>query len=376
MSRFLICFATVFALAGCTSTSPYAIAGKEYDEAIVNAKASVKLLSDQRQKVARIGYVDDLLSSPQPSLNTIEKEFVNFACAGSGVLSIERSKLRILGNYGSSIGALTKQPDQDVVSLLASIATVDEKLKPISAGKPSTEQNDCADEVEGLLDMKAPGSVETGALGALLSFKSLVGSINDIAVIVLGQIDERKRVEALKKYVHSNSKTVSTLLREIASVDTDMDSLCNGTHGKRPYCRTYTVKPENAKADFVLPMPTKIAAQFVWQKRASLRQPYWRFQVALGALKSAKSVQEKAAALDGMLKVHRLLGEYDALRVTQAPDQLTDSLEEAQKVLVAVSEGTLPAGSGWAQFKAWADAFGSVAKGLTDAQDAVDKLKE
>jgi hypothetical protein len=371
-----LAFAFALILGACSSTSQYATAGKSYADAVSSANDSVKKLSDQRQRVARIDYVDARLIGFKPSNETIEKQFTDFACAGAGVLSTERSKLKMLSRFGGSIEALTKQPDMDIVSLLDSIATVDEKMKPLSLGKDSTEQADCASEVTGLLAMKIPARVESGVGASLIGFKSLVGALNDITVIVVGQIDEQMRAAALRKYVQSNTKTIETLLREISSTDTLLESLCNGADDKsRPYCRIYNDKPADAAADYVPPVPTKIAAQFVWQKRASLSQPFLRFQVALHALSSAKNVQDKAAALDAMLKVHRFLGEYDALRTTPAPEQLATGVREAHQALVKVSEGG-PPGSGWAQLKAWADALGGIAKGLSDAQDAIDKAKE
>lgn len=376
MTRFLFCIVPALCLGACSSTSPYATAGKSYADAVSSANDGVKKLSDSRQRVARIDYLDARLVNFKPSQETIEKQFTDFACAGAGVLSTERSKLKMLNKFGSSIEALTKQPDKDVVSLLDSIATVDEKMAPLSLGKDSTEQADCASEVTGLLAMNIPARVESGVGATLIGFKSLLSSLNDLAVIVVGQIDEQMRATALKKYVQSNTKTIETLLREISSTDTLLESLCNGTNDKnRPYCRIYNDRPINAAADFVFPVPTKIAAQFVWQKRASLRQPFLRFQVALNALASAKTVEEKAAALDAMLKVHRLLGEYDALRTTPAPEQLAAGVREAHQALEKVSEGG-PPGSGWAQLKAWADALGGIAQGLSDGQDAIDKAKE
>ena len=76
--------------------------------------------------------------------------------------------------------------------------------------------------------------------------------------------------------------------------------------------------------------------------------------------------------MDMALRIHRQLGEYDALRVTPSPQMLPGGLREAQQALVDVAEGKVPPGTGWGRIMAWAKTLGDVASGLGDAKKAIE----
>lgn len=361
------------ALGGCSATtSAYVKAGEGFTETMDGAKASVKLLADQRTRVARVAYANNAIVRGQASGGTVEKEFGDFVCKGTGALAEARAGAGVLGQYGKSVNDLLKRPDQDVASLYDSIATIEERQAKLKSPKRSTEQAECADEVAGLLAMDMATVPESGLLAGILTFKSVVDGLNKAVVGVLGLQDEAARAAALKTYITTNTTTVANLIDLLDQPSAEYDALCRNNGKSRVFCKAYIEKPDGAAADYVLPEPNKLAAQLLWQKWAALRQPYLRFQAFTAALPAARTPEEKARAMDMALRIHRQLGEYDALRTTPSPQLLGKGLREAQQALVDVANGNTPAGTGWGRIMAWAKAWGDVASGLGDAKKAID----
>jgi len=363
-----------FALGGCSATtSAYVKAGEGFTETMDGAKASVKLLADQRTRVARVAYADNLIVRGQTAGGTVEKEFGDFVCKGAGALVDARSGMKVLGQYGKSVNDLLKKPDQDVASLWESMATIEERQAKLKKPKQSTEQSDCADEVAGLLAMNMPTVQESGLLAGILTIQTVIDGLNKAVVAVMSMQDEAARAKALQVYITANTKTVADLIDKVGQISPEYDDLCRSDTGKhRIFCKVYTERPDGAAADYVIPEPNKLAAQLLWQKWASLRQPYLHFQSFSAAAPAARTPQEKARAMDMALRIHRQLGEYDALRVTPSPQMLPGGLREAQQALVAVAEGKVPPGTGWGRIMAWAKTLGDVASGLGDAKKAIE----
>lgn len=373
MYRQLPVFVFCGALAACgTTTSPYVKVGKDFGEAIEAANTSVKLLGDQRLKVGRVAYANNLLVRGEAFAQTVEKAFVNFVCSGAGALATERGTLKVLGKYGKSVHDLMEKPDQDVASLWASMSSIDEKMNALKRPKIAPEASECADEVDGLLSFDFPTVPETGFLAALTTLKAVVAGLNDAAVAIFARVDDAARVAALRKYIESNKKIVEDLVADLDRPDTQLRILCNGpSQASRPYCKVYRDKPDGSEADFKLPLPNKFDAQFLWQKWASLRQPFLRFAAVAPATISAKTPEGKAKAMDELMRIHRLLAEFDALRGTPSPHGVAAGIRESQNALVDVASGKVPPGTGWGVVKAWTDALGGVADGLGKAKDAV-----
>lgn len=372
MNRWLLALACAFALAGCgTTTAPYVKAGEGFAEAMDGAKAGMKLLADQRSKVARTAYADYLLNGPRADRATIDKEFVDFVCKGTGALAEERASLGVLGKYGKSINDLLKAPDKDVASLWESTSTVHDKMLALKLPKQSTEQADCASEVAGLLQMRMATIPETGLLGVFTTLQAVVAGINKATVAALTLSNEAARADALKSYIASNTATVAALVAKLETPSPEYFQLCDGADKGRPYCKIYTQVPEGAPADYVLPVPNKLTAQFLWQKWAALRQPYQLFQAFVLAAADAKTPHDRARAMDMALRVHRQLGEYDALRAAPSPQVLAQGVRESQAALVDLANGKMPPGTAWGIIMAWAGALGDFADGLTSAKDAI-----
>lgn len=362
-----------FALGGCNATtSAFVKAGEGFDETMDGAKATVKLLADQRTRVARVAYANNVIVRKQSTGGTAEKEFGDFVCKGTGSLAEARAGLRVLGQYGKSVNDLLKKPDQDVASLWESMATIDERQAKLKKIKPSTEQAECADEVAGLLVMDLPTVPESGALASIFTIKTFIDSLNKAWVALMGMQDEAARAKALQTYITANTKTVTFLIDELDQTSAEYDKLCRNAGKGHVFCKLYTEKPEGAAEDYVIPEPNKLAAQLLWQKWASLRQPYLRFQVFAMTAAAARTPEEKARAMDIALRIHRQLGEYDALRTTPSPQQLPVGLREAQQALMDVAEGKTPPGTGWGRIMAWTKVWGDIASGLGDAKKAID----
>ena len=96
MRNFWLVLSGSFALvlSGCGSTtSAYVTAGEGFTEAMDSAKASVKLLADQRTRVGRVAYANNLIVRKQVAGGSIEKEFGEFVCKGTGALAEARDRL-------------------------------------------------------------------------------------------------------------------------------------------------------------------------------------------------------------------------------------------------------------------------------------------
>lgn len=361
------------ALGGCNATtSVYVRAGEGFTETMDGAKASVKLLADQRTRVARVAYANHLIVHNQVAGGTMEKEFGDFVCKGTGALAEARAGVGALGQYGKAVNDLLKKPDQDVASLWESMETIEERQGRLRMPRQSTEQSDCADEVAGLLALDFATVPESGLLAGILTTKSVFDGLNKAVEAAMGMQDEAARAKALQIYINANSKTVADLIDLIDQTSTEYDELCRNKAGKgRVFCKAYT-KPEGAAADYVILEPNKLAAQLLWQKWASLRQPFLHFQAFAAAVPAARTLEGKARAMDMALRIHRQLGEYDALRTTPSPQVLAMGLREAHQTLVDVAGGKTPPGTGWSRIMAWAKAWGDVASGLGDAKSAID----
>lgn len=367
-----LCASVALALGGCNATSAYVKAGEGFAETMDSAKASVKLLADQRARVARIAYANNVIVSNQAGAGTVEKEFGDFVCKGTGALADARAGVGVLGRYGKSVNDLLKKPDQDAASLWESIATIEERQAKLKMPKKSTEPSDCADEVAGLLSIKMATVPESGLLAGILTVKSVVDGLNKAVVAVMGMQDEAARARALQIYVAANRQTVADLIDLLDQASAEYDDLCRNAGKGHVFCKAYIEKPDDAPADYVIPEPNKLAAQLLWQKWASLRQPYLRFQAFSAVAPAARTPEEKARAMDMALRIHRQLGEYDALRTTPSPQVLARGLREAQQALVDVAEGKTPPGTSWGRIVAWSDAWGDVASGLGDAKKAIE----
>lgn len=360
-------------LGGCNATtSTYVKAGEGFSATIDSAKTSIKLLADQRTRVARVAYANNLIFRNQVAGGSVEKEFGDFVCKGTGALADARAGMSVLGQYGKSVNDLLKKPDQDVKSLWESMATIEERQARLKDPKPSTEQADCADEVAGLLELEMAAVPESGLLAGILTINSVVGGLNKAVEAVMGMKDEAARAEALQAYINANTKNVADLIELIDQTSAEYDDLCRNAGKSRVFCKAYTKKPEGAAADHVLPEPNKLAAQLLWQKWASLRQPYLHFQAFAASVPVARTPEQKARAMDMALRIHRQLGEYDALRTTPSPQVLATGLREAHQELVNVANGKTPPGTGWGRIVAWAKAWGDVASGLSDASKAIE----
>lgn len=361
------------ALCGCNATtSAYVKANEGFTEAVDGAKASVKLLADQRHRVARVAYANNVVVLSQPTDSSAEKEFSNFVCQGAGSLSQARASLRVLGLYGKSITDLLEKPEQDVASLLESIATVEERQATLKIPKPSSERSDCADEVTALLELKVLTTPETGFLAVVATAKALADGLNKVAVAGLGMADEAARARALKRYITANKDNIDGLLEMLGEKSAEYNEICKAVNSPRVLCKMYKEKPDGAAADYIIPEPNKLAAQLLWQKWASLRQPYLHFLAFRAYAPTAASPQDKARAMDMAMRVHRQLGEFDALRTTASPQLLAQGLREAQQGLLDVADGKVPAGTGWGRIMAWVDALDAIASGLGDAKKAVE----
>ncbi len=375
MRNFWLVLSGSFALvlSGCGSTtSAYVTAGEGFTEAMDSAKASVKLLADQRTRVGRVAYANNLIVRKQVAGGSIEKEFGDFVCKGTGALAEARASMSVLSRYGKSVNDLLKKPDQDVASLWDSMATIEERQAKLKTPKPSTEQQDCADEVAGLLSIDMATVPESGLLAGILTLKTVIDGLNKAVVAAMGLKDDAARAKALQLYIQANVKTVAELIDLVDQSSSEYDSLCRNSGKGRVFCKAYTEKPESAAADYVIPDPNKLAAQLLWQKWASLRQPYLQFQAFLASAPVANSAEQKARAMDMALRIHRQLGEYDALRATPSPQVLASGLREAHQALVDVAEGKTPPGTGWGKIKGWSEALGEIAAGLGDAQKAIE----
>ncbi len=363
-----------FALGGCNATtSAYVKAAEGFTEAMDAAKTSVKLLAEQRTRVARVAYAHNVIVRHQFGGRPAEEEFGDFVCKGTGAISDARAGMALLGQYGKSVHDLLNKADQDVASLWESIATIEERQAKLKKTKPATEQADCVDEVAGLLAIEMPGTPESGLVAGILTIKSVVDGLNEALKAGMSMRDEAARAKALQTYIRANTKTVAALIDKLDQTSVGYDQLCRGKAGKgRVFCKIYTEKPDGAGADYMLPEPNELAAQFLWQKWASLRQPYLRFQTFGMVAATARTPEEKLRAMDIALGIHRRLGEYDALRATPSPQLLPVGLREAQQALVDVAEGKTPPGAGWVRIVAWASAWGDVASGLSDAKKAID----
>ncbi|MET3916837.1 hypothetical protein ABID97_003619 [Variovorax sp. OAS795] len=368
----VLCAPVALALGGCNATSAYVKAGEGFTETMDSAKASVKLLADQRTRVARIAYANNVIVSNQAGGGTAEKEFGDFVCKGTGALADARAGVGVLGRYGKSVNDLLKKPDQDVASLWESIATIEERQAKLRMPKKSTEPSDCADEVAGLLSIKMAAVPESGLLAGILTVKVVIDGLNKAVVAVMGMQDEAARARALQIYVAANKQAVADLIDLLDQTSAEYDDLCRNAGKRHVFCKAYIEKPDDAPADYVIPEPNKLAAQLLWQKWASLRQPYLRFQAFSVAAPTARTPEEKARTMDMALRIHRQLGEYDALRTTPSPQMLAKGLREAQQALVDVAEGKTPPGTGWGRIVAWTEAWGDVASGLGDAKKAIE----
>ncbi len=362
-----------FALGGCSATtSAYVKAGESFTDTMDGAKASVKLLADQRTRVARVAYANNLIVRSQAARGTVEKEFGDFVCKSTGGLAEARAGVGALGKYGKSVNDLLKKPNQDMASLWESMGTIEERQATLKKPKSSSEQSDCADEVAGLLALEMPAVQESGLIAGVLTIKAFIDGLNKAVVAVVGMQDEAARAKALQTYITANTKTVANLIDLVDKSSPEYDELCRNAGNGRVFCKAYTEKPEGAAADYVVPEPNMLAAQLLWQKWASLRQPYLHFQAFTAAVPAASTPQEKARAMDMALRIHRQLGEYDALRTTPSPQMLPKGLREAQQALLDVAEGKVPPGTGWGRITAWSEASGDVASGLDDAKKAVE----
>ena len=88
------------ALGGCSATtSTYMKVGEGFSETMDGAKASVKLLADQRTRVARVSYANNVIVLNHALGNSVEKEFGDFVCKGTGALAEARAGLGVLGKY-------------------------------------------------------------------------------------------------------------------------------------------------------------------------------------------------------------------------------------------------------------------------------------
>lgn len=363
----------LLALSGCgATTSSYVKANQGFAETMDDTKASVKLLADQRTRVARVAYANNLIVRNRAVSNTVEKEFGDFVCKGTGALAEARASIGVLAKYGKSVDELLKVPNHDLASLWESMATIDERQAKLKKIKPSTEQAECADEVAGLLVLDMPTVPESGLVAGIVGLKTLIDGLNTALVAVASIQDEAARAKALQVYIASNSKHVADLIGKFDQTSAEYDALCRNAGKGRVFCKLYTEKPDGAAADYVIPEPNKLAAQFLWQKWASLRQPFLHFQAFALSAPAARTPEEKARAMDMALRIHRQLGEYDALRTTPSPQMLAAALREAQQALADVAEGKAPPGTGWGRIMAWAKALSEVASGLGDAKKAIE----
>jgi hypothetical protein len=262
-------------LGGCSATtSAYVRAGEGFSETMDSAKASVKLLADQRTRVARVAYANNVIVLNRALSSSVQKEFGDFVCKGTGALAEPRAGMGLLGKYGKSVNDLLKKPDQDVASLWQSIATIEDRQLKLKNPKSSTEQSDCADEVAGLLELEIGTVPESGFLASILTVKAVIDGLNKALVAVMGMQDEAARAKALQIYITANTKTVSELIELTDKTSAEYDELCRNLGKGRVFCKLYTEKPDGASDDYVIPEPNKLAAQLLWQKWASLRQPY------------------------------------------------------------------------------------------------------
>lgn len=361
------------ALSGCNATtSAYVKAGEGFTETVDSAKASVKLLADQRTRVARVAYANNVIVLNRTLDSSVQKAFGDFVCKGTGALAEARAGVGLLGKYGKSVNDLLQKPDQDVASLWESMATIEDRQAKLKNPKHSTEESDCADEVAGLLEIEIGTVPESGLLAGILTVKAVIDGLNKALVAAMGMQDEAARAKALQIYITANTKTVSELIDLTDQTSAEYDELCRNLGKGRVFCKLYTDKPDGASDDYVIPEPNKLAAQLLRQKWASLRQPFLHFKAFATIAPAAHTPEMEARAMDMALRIHRQLGEYDALRTIPSPQSLPTGLREAQKALVDVAEGRTPPGMGWGRIVAWASAWGEIASGLGDAQKAIE----
>jgi hypothetical protein len=353
-ARLALILAAALFLVACATTRPisrYTEAANQFKSAVTSASDVVKksIAEDSRvQRQSAIRYYLDVgpskenLDASVEDASVVEASFANFACAGTrGVRA--HANLRYLEKYGKVLAGVLKEPADGVLAVAANIEELRKPKAPLELPEPKDDQfARCLTGVENTLKVKGlplnpsgdGDKVRFGFPASVVAFQEAIKAIAKVLEGVLKIAEEAERKDAFERIVKVNEPNVKMVL-----ADQSLNDSLNSA---------------------------------VQQRRlVSLYGPFLRFERLMRLDRSDRAKHPEIWR--EALRTHEELAEFDAIRLSVEPVDITKAVTTAHESLVALAHGKASIEDTLAYLKALADQLEEIKKDMDDAETKIDK---
>lgn len=341
---------TLVSSSGCETMRPiarYTEVADAFSKSVATASDVLKKSLAEDTRVQRQAAFQLYIEAGDDAKNIHRKfaigSFANLACAGTKSVRA-RANLRYLEQYGNAMSGVLKAPENGVIAIAQHIEALRKPAEPLGLPKVTDDQFvKCRSLVEDTLKMRGlalqtedqAALARFGLPASVIAFQEAIKAIAKVAESVLKIIDEAARKKAFEEIVKVNENQVKAVL-----------------------------------ADQSINESLKLALQ---QRRlVALYGPYLRFQGLL-RLNGADDAG-KVAIWREATKIHDELADFDGIRLSTEPVDITKAMMVAHDKVIALAEGKASIEDVLAYLKALASQLEEIKKDVDDAEKKLDKI--